>query len=275
MIYLITALHSEARPLIEHFNLKPDQAYSKPELYVGDGITLAVSRMGRMKSAIATAAVLARADQPEKSIVANVGICGAPLSFQSGEMFMINEVRDDETGRAYYPNIVLKHNLPENGLITYNQPVLDGGSDSQKLVDMEASGFFEAASVFMSPEQIVILKMVSDHMNGERITKEIVSNLVKSHIPEIERVVFQWQEMVIYEHSDLMSQEEENLLEKLSHSLNLTITQQRQLEKWVFYYKLRTDQLPDILQAYLNAANENKFDRNRTLEEIRRLLIQS
>lgn len=273
MIFINTALHAEARPFIDFYGLKSDPGFGKQRVYSGENITLAVSGTGKMKAAITTAAVLGRMEDYSAVLSINIGICGAPSVFQKGNLFLINKINDEETGRAYYPDIVLKHAMKEMEISTYNNPVLDDADTRRNLADMEAAGFWEASNTFLPPSQILIFKIVSDHMNGEFITKGQVTNLINDHVEDIDEMVYKWHKMLKDFHNNLITDYEKSLLTDLSKTLQLTVTQQRQLEKMGIHYKLRTHNSLNILKPFLDGEKSSKYQRNKIFSEIRNVLI--
>ncbi len=275
MIFINTALHVEARPFINLYGLKLGPVYGKLRVYTGNDIVLAVSGTGKMKSAITTAAILGRMGDRSNVLSVNIGICGASAKIQKGELLLVNKITDTGTGRVYYPDIVLKHDITEMELSTFDKPVLDGNDNIEGLVDMEAAGFWEASNAFLSPSQILIFKIVSDHMNGEFITKGEVSKLISKKVMKIAGLLGSWNTMLKDMHQDLITNSERVLLSTLSNTLQLTVTQQRQLEKMGIYYKLRTQNSLNILKPYLDGEKINKYQRNRIFSDIKNILIQS
>src|SRR3989338_2228617 len=110
MIYLVVALHPEAKPLIEHFELKRDTSLPKISLYTHDHIHLIVSGFGSIRSAIATTSVLSQSRVPPNSVIFNVGIAGCRNeSTPLGSAFLINKIIDHDLGKHFYPDILFKH----------------------------------------------------------------------------------------------------------------------------------------------------------------------
>ncbi|MCB0340373.1 MAG: hypothetical protein KDD53_12250, partial [Bdellovibrionales bacterium] len=60
MIAIVTALHCEAKPIIDHFGLKKDAQSHQFEVFLSDEYLLLISGVGKIKAAIGTTYLLAR-----------------------------------------------------------------------------------------------------------------------------------------------------------------------------------------------------------------------
>lgn len=285
MIYIVTALPCEASPIIKRYGLKRDDACRYFPLYRADDIVLIVSGVGKMASAIATAYLLAQnvkheaTGEEESLAIINIGVCGAfDQRYPIGASVLIHKVIDHETGRQYFPDILMEHPFEEESVETYSQvvrreDVLSGRVDLQAdLVDMEASGFFQAASRFLAPHQIYIVKVVGDHLdvvdfNGQRVTQCITGAL-----EAMDEFLRQVQEVCRVE-SDVLTRDERLQLQQIKQSLRLTVTQSHQLMDMARRYKLRTGRpLPD-LSEFAKTEVKVKVEGRKALEKIRRLLL--
>ena len=99
---------------------------------------------------------------------------------------MINKILDDSSDKKYYPDIIIDHGLNESSITTV-ETVLDGGKKYDTLVDMEAHEIFSICSKFVPVHDISIIKIVSDHMDGNELFTQpsIVSELFKEKMDEI------------------------------------------------------------------------------------------
>lgn len=180
MIYLITALDAEAKAIVEHYRLKRDTSLPYT-LYRGEDILLLVTGIGKINTLMSVSTLLGWRIPERKDILINIGICGAPSTFEIGEPLLIHQIIDN--GRCYYPDILYTHTLRESTLTSVESPQ---ASASTFPVDMESAGVFQAASRFFKLHQIAFLKIVSDHFEPHNVTKEGVMALLKSHIPTVE-----------------------------------------------------------------------------------------
>lgn len=273
MKFIITALHVEARPLIQHFGLKKDPASKRLSVYRKDDLCLAVSGTGKVKSATATAWLLGRYGVDEGSIMLNFGFCGATdPAMATGELLVINKITDAATGRSFYPEMLLKAGLPERMVVTYDAMVTQENAPDagDAVVDMEASGFFQAAVGFLPVSRILCLKLVSDHLEGKHLHKEKMSALIESKLPQLEAIIERCGELI--QKKKDFSAEEKKQLDTLAENLRLSATQQHQLRDCARSYLIRHHKGLKVLQPYMDVMTRNKTERNRVLENIKHAL---
>lgn len=260
MIYLICALDAEARPLIEHYRLKRD--YTLPyTFYKGDGILLLVTGIGRTNAMLALSALMGYRIPKGKDILINIGICGAPDTYLLGEALLIHQIMDMD--RYYYPDILYPHPLRETSLICVDTPVSSPGLFP---VDMESGGIFLAASRFLKLHQMAFIKIVSDHFEPNKVTKEGGIGLVKSHIRTLESLIASLQK-VSSDTSLFTPGEMETIDEWKTH---FTVAQGVKLEEALSYFRLKTPEQP--LPFPTNSIPTSKRERSTLLETFIALL---
>jgi nucleoside phosphorylase len=182
MICIVTAIFSEAKAFIELFELKKVQ--TKPfEVYQSDDITLVVSGMGKLKSAIATAYISTKKCCDR---IYNIGICGTnSLEKEIGKLCRVRSIVEFETGKKYV--------VDNKGDVLYCfDRVVDRKKEKKELkrdilVDMESFGFYSAAIKFYTKDDIGVYKIVSDRLDTKDITNDFIYKIVKNAIKE-----FQW-----------------------------------------------------------------------------------
>ena len=190
---IITALQCEAAPLIKALHAKPlreDPCAERFQVFHTEDTYIATSGIGKVRSAIATTALLtslfphaATGDTPP--LVANIGIAGSSTTtLPIGTLTYINKVRDVATNTRFYPDILVKHTLPESALDTYDAPVTTPPTETVT-VDMEGAGFIQAATALGAPSSICLLKVISDHCSGERISPALASALIEQNAEKI------------------------------------------------------------------------------------------
>ncbi len=177
MIYIVIAIFSEAEALIEHFKLQKIQ--TKPFLIFGnDDITLVISGMGKVESAIATTYICK--DKKINKIV-NIGICGTnDKNKKIGSIHRIKSIVDVSTDKKYM--------ISTDGEVLYCFDKIIKSSKNIKnniLIDMESVGFYKAAINFTKKENISIYKIVSDHLTTSHISLENIYKIMKNAIKEI------------------------------------------------------------------------------------------
>ena len=190
MIFLITALQSEARPLVDFFHLGGSDASSPFRTYRNGELTLVVSGVGRIASAAATAYAFARAGEPRNRPWLNVGIAGHP-SAEVGSCWLANKIFDPSNGRAWYPSLVFDSRLPTAEVVTVDRP--ESRFEREALYDMEAAAFFAIASRFAPVELVQVLKVVSDNREAPASGLEPaeVSRLIGARVETIAALVKQ------------------------------------------------------------------------------------
>lgn len=258
MLYIVVAMHCEAKPLIQQFALKRDDSARFFEIYKNEDKVLVISGVGKMRSAIATTHILSRLELDENSVIVNIGTCGSiSKSLSVGSPVLINKIKDAETGKEYYPDILLRHISMEQGsLDTHNKVFIRdnmaniyGQEDRYPdFVDMEASGFFQAAERFVGPHQIYVVKVVSDYLEGDLLDKVYIADCMDKAMPYIKELIdkianFQGQAVK----GDIFTAEDKIILEKLISHLRLTNYQSHQLNDIARAFKIRTgSKIPDF-----------------------------
>ena len=184
--HFFAALPCEAKPLIEHFKLKKELSYTAFTIYRNAQISLTVTGIGKSAMAAGVAYTLALFPAPRLPVLLNIGIAGHH-TFALGTHFVPDKITDQETGRSYYPQLVISPPCATHTLVTVAQPLADYPSDS--LYEMEASAFYETAIRFSSAELIQCIKVISDNSNNPStdIKPAQVSKWVSSALPVIEK----------------------------------------------------------------------------------------
>ena len=265
---IITALHEEARPLIEKFGLKKAPHIHRMALYSRDDIRLVVSGVGKVKSAIATTYALANVKSPENTIAINFGLCGCrdtrrPL----GELVFINKITDAATNRDYYPEVILKHNLPEASLTTFDNHVLKNRNlIFSDMVDMEASGFFTASTTFIPLENVYCLKLISDHLEDLKLDPHMVREKIEACLDTF--IVFINSGSKSTSRTLPIAANDASILKQLCEVLNLTITQQHQLRDHAIGYMIRHKTNLDFLSPYFKQEVKDKAERSQLMKII-------
>ncbi|MGI6707275.1 MAG: hypothetical protein ACOX6S_13940 [Clostridia bacterium] len=270
MIYLVTAHLNEARPLIRRLGLKKVQTAEAFAIYEGEDTALIISGIGKIRSAAAVSHLLSLKPPARDSLFVNIGICGAKnREIAIGQSILIHKLLDHDTGRAFYPDILWKHPFPEDTLETFSHAVHNDQIQQVrgKLVDMEGTGFFEAASLFLGPHQIQLIKIVSDHLEGKPLNREIIEGLMEraadpicSHIQSIHGSFRPFR--------DVLEADELELLESIGCNLRLTATQRSDLLKNARLYKLRNKKSLEWLVDYQDIHVQSKQERKKALESL-------
>lgn len=269
-VLVITALMCEATPLIQRWGLRPLRANEVEErfqLFHGDGIYLGVSGIGKLRSAVATSALVTRLlEQNLAPIVANIGVAGSSTRVANrGELILVHKVRDVAANSRLYPDILLKHPLRELALDTYDHPVTTPPSE-ETLVDMECSGFMQAATTFVAPSEIAVLKVVSDHCEGTRLSPEEASRLIEEVSTPITDLLTSLRRE-LSEPSRLNSDDARALELAVSHA-RLSVTQRIELERAILATRARGEEIASAFTAILTRPIKSKDQRKIAFSEL-------
>ncbi len=276
-ILLAIALHPEARPVIERFRLKQDASFDLP-VFRRDDVWLAVTGTGRMKSAIATTHLIAQVETRENTFIFNLGIAGhtqkageGPVSV--GDRFLVNKIVEQGTGRSFYPDLLARTPLAESPVTTVDQPLgrTDADGVEPGLVDMEATGFYQAAAAFLPPHRIGCVKIVSDHLETRRLDKRHVSELIAQSLEELEETISAYSN-VSDGGEDVLTDADVRIVEHIRNRLRLTASRHRILSDLVRAYKLHTgSDMPD-LSNFTRVVVKTRQEGNAQFERLRGIL---
>ena len=159
MIHLIVATIKEARPLIDFYKLKKKQNSNEFQLFLNDNISLTVSRIGKIYSAMSVSHTFFELGKKKNQIWINFGLAGTK-DLNIGELVLVDKVIDDDTGKLFFPHYFNSLKLPHKSCTTFSKP---NKKLNISMSDMECSGFFESSNVFSSKELIQSLKIISDN----------------------------------------------------------------------------------------------------------------
>lgn len=270
------AMREEADPLIDLLRLKKEADNNVQPIYSNENSALIISGIGKMKAAAATAHLFARVAVSDHAVVLNYGIAGAVDArvHQRSQLLLINQIVDQGSMREFYPDMLVDHGLQETRLTTFDTPVSYQSSciPEAGLVDMEASGFYEAAALFVGPHRIGCVKIVSDHLEGKRLNRTQIRSMVAGHAETIQAMVGKL--VLVQQNATLpmIPAEETAWIESLQARLRLTVSQTRMLTKWVRAYRLKTGRALPTPHPDLTSDIKTKTQRNQRLESIRQLL---
>ena len=115
-------------------------------------------------------------------LVLNIGAAAG----LNGGCYLINSVTEQDTGRKFYPDMLLESSLPEAPLITSSSIVTDPKPGF--LYDMEAALILGHAMKKIAPSRIAIIKAVSDD-GSRRPSANEVTSLIRNYRDEISNVI--------------------------------------------------------------------------------------
>jgi nucleoside phosphorylase len=183
----ITALPSEARPIIDRFKLGPPNKTNGITWYENDEIRLAVSGVGKSASAFAVGVLSGMANESAQSLWLNVGIAGH-RDAAPGTIGIAHRIDDLATARVHYPAIVFNAPCASFPVACFDRPTTSYHGDA--LCDMESAAFFTAAIRTSGVEFAHILKIVSDNTADHltALNRQTITDLIRGQIDVIATV---------------------------------------------------------------------------------------
>lgn len=208
MIYIITAIYAEAQAIIQHFQLKKDSAHTHFQLFENNvenkktKICLIVTGTGSVPAAAALSSICTEYKAGQGDFLLNVGICAgiqgkntniAGLHYQAGDIFLCSKIKEQCTGKTFYPDILYRHGFQEAQIITGARPYYtmpdtfweEAKSREFTLYDMEAAAIYQAGLYFFGVHQISFLKVISDFGEGQNVTSDEVKQLIGRNMERI------------------------------------------------------------------------------------------
>ena len=161
MITFVTAIYEEARPFIEILGLKKRSDEYQYQHFVSDSYEVVIVGEGHVSALRNCSRHFALHEPDNSSLVVNVGICGSSFG-NIGDLYLINKITDDSTGRTYYPDLVYKNSFEQHGITT----VLAPKSSGEGLFDMESSMIYEGCVPYFTLERMIFFKVISDVFDG-------------------------------------------------------------------------------------------------------------
>jgi len=177
LLYIITALKSEAQAFVDKYKLQKS-SLKEFTLFQNDKISLIVSGIGVDASREATQALINSFDISDDDIYLNIGICGAATQYKIGELLSIGSIIYQEINYSFKGSPLS---------ITCVNRAID--SDEYEIVDMESFGFYDAVIHSPAIKNMFILKVVSDHFQPQSVTKEKTKMLIFNQIDAINKLI--------------------------------------------------------------------------------------
>lgn len=230
-IFIYAALPCEAKPLVEHFNLKKVTTIQPFAVYLNKELCLTVTGLGKSAMAAGVAYTQALFATVEHPALVNIGIAGHK-HHAIGMVFIINKITDFDSRKSYYPPLAFTPPCRTACIQTVSRPQLV--YDSHQLCDMEASAFYETAVRFSTGELIHCLKVISDNESSpaENIQAKQVSQLIAAHLGTLENLLTDLRRL-----AKLITVPETKLFERLIQRYHFTVSEQGQLKnrlsRWV------------------------------------------
>ena len=250
-IFIYTALPCEAKPLVEHFDLKKDVSVQPFAVYVNHDICLTVTGLGKSAMAAGVAYTQALFAKVEHPVILNIGIAGHK-DHLLGDLFLIDKIIDIDSQKSYYPSLIFTPPCPTGSIQTSSKPQLN--YESAHLCDMEASAFYETAVRFSSSEFILCLKVISDNQLStvENIQPKQVSALIAAHLATVESLLSRTATQ-----AELITTTEPRLFEHLIQRYRFTVNERMQLKNQLSRWNVVTNhQSLDFDETGLRSAKD-------------------
>ena len=258
MLYILTALSAEAKPIVEKLRLK--RVYDLPyTLFENEHTKLIVSGIGSENAMMTTSALFGYAKPHPDDLFINVGICAAPANYALGEALLIHKITYKE--RFFFSDILFEHSLQESDL-TCKDIAVDTLQNTP--VDMESYGVFTAASRFLDTHQILFFKVVSDHFEPSSVTKELAHELISKNLVKFQEIISASKSIRVQK--ELFDIEEKKLIEAIS--LSLTLSQSNAFYDACCYYKLHHKKPLHVSSITPPQTKLSKLQRSGYLEQL-------
>lgn len=271
--------------------MKKDTSFTKFQVFRNENILLLITGTGCIKAAIALSFVCALVPVSNQDIFLNIGVCGLyKKEVPAGSVYIGNKIMDMATGRCFYPDMLYSHPFREGTILT--SPVLLQSDSNIKsgpkriclepcllkqdcLIDMEASGLYQASAFYFQPHQMFFVKIVSDYLDTSGLTPAALTEILLLNLPQIT----EWINHIEGEFSkntSLFTAREEALITKTAKSLLFSASMEQQLFQILKYVKLRDgsfiNRLNEIIMK-LPLPCKSKSEGKKYLEQIKQQLI--
>lgn len=248
MIYLFTALHCEADVFIKRFRLeKIPKNVRFQEFYQEEaGIRLTVTGVGEIAAATAVSSVCATYEPQEEDMLLNVGTC-SHIAGNHG-VFLCNKILEQATGKTFYPDLLYRHNLQEEAIVTGMLPCNSEDNFDGNLYDMEAAAIYQAGAYFFGPHQMMFLKVVSDQGAAAEVSKEKVHHLMETYQETLFDFIGGLPVIAYGDHRNAeVLQQKEIRMETLCADLHCSMAMRDALRQHIHYWELAGKEYASVI----------------------------
>ncbi|HEY9062773.1 MAG TPA: nucleoside phosphorylase [Pseudobacteroides sp.] len=269
MIFIITALMLEASPIIDHYKLKRDMSIHPFPVFRNNEISLIVSGVGKVKSAMAATFLSSKHNATGNNLLINIGLCGARMGkYPLGSLLIINKVTDLDTGKDYYPDVFVGDGLPNESIFCCSKPVKHNHTQyMDNLFDMESAGIMEAACKFFYAHQVALIKIVSDFLMPENLEKLRLRDYIKCNIPTIEKIINKLGKVNSLS-SSISFEEEEKIISIISENIRLSSAMKQILNVEVKKLKRKGLMPLKVLEKHIKNNANTKPEGKKIFEQV-------
>ena len=193
----VVALHAEAAPIIDAFELKMSSNELLFPVYINpdNGHCLVVSGVGAVRSASAATFLKVQLSVGKYAAWINIGVAGY-FEDKLGSVYQAIKVMGQSIGDTFSPGLRFSGIFKSATLITVSRP--EKKFSEQALYDMEASGFCSICPRFSCNELTYVIKIVSDTPNSsyKLLTRKSLTKLIENQMSVIIEFSYQLSNIV-------------------------------------------------------------------------------
>jgi hypothetical protein len=190
-VVILSALRCEVDCLIKYYNLKKKLNIHEFEVFSNkdESKYVVISGVGGVNAANLIGFLRGKEVLTNESVLINLGIAGSK-NLKIGELVSVSKLSKANNKKVFYPSNIrtLKFEGAYHSLKTSDVTVVNY---SLEMVDMEAYDIFISAIKYVSLENIIFLKVISDNEEShiDNINAELVDELVKENLESIIKVI--------------------------------------------------------------------------------------
>jgi len=175
MIYIVTALKPEAQAFVDKYKLQKNKLQNYT-IFQNNNIILIISGIGVSNARLATQTLINNFDITDDDIYLNVGICASTCKYNIGTLLDIGTIQYKGNKYAF---------ATDKKMLTCKDE--EATTNEYEIVDMESFGFYDAVIHNPAIKKFYILKVVSDHFEPKKVTKEYTKSLLFNVIDAINK----------------------------------------------------------------------------------------
>ena len=264
MVYYVCTEHCEAKPIIKIYNMKRNMGCRYFEYFESENARLIISGNRKINAAAAIVYMLSQSSIKNCDIAVNFSF-GGSFKRNTGDLILGDKIIDMDAAKTFYPDVLVKNEFIEGIVETYSiPPVQETSADA---IDMEASGFFEAASKFLSPNQIQVIKLITS--KGVKKTGDNYEDFNVDNVNKIISYVDNMQDL--YKVNEVLGDEDKIKIKKITENLKLTENMSQifiKLYKNYILIKGKSPELDEFTSAKVKIKNESKREYTKLIEQL-------
>lgn len=184
MLYIITALQTEAQAFVDYYKLQPTDL-DNYTFFSNEKVRLIVSGSGVDNTMFATQKLIDTYDLESQDIFIHVGVCSADTQFETGALIEIGTL-------CYHDKEYVIHSYLSQTLTCYDEETIQMQAT---LVDSESFGFYEAIRHSIVIEKFHIFKVISTHKTAQKVTPKQTKSLLFNIIDGINKIIYPKEEL--------------------------------------------------------------------------------